>query len=338
MISKHFFNYLILILLTMILWSGCEPGSETETYSEQLVIFGNLKANRPLIDTVYVSRSYAIKESHERVGKWINDATVTVSDGDTVIVLSADPPGRYVDLVAPNAAYTVIPNRTYKLEVTWGNQTVTAQTTVPDSLTLESIISNEWKCNGKVVPIPALDLHRFENTPEKIELALLTHNYSSLVMDTVVYREGECYTSSFASVPMFLIRWQTKSEPGLIRLVNRALEDDHQNAIVDTSFSANIFKGSMLVDEQGFLFRPNPLVSQLSQSVLPFGWMSFNYYGPHLVEIQVADQSYQDYYRGQPLGQPQNSYLLPQGNIAGGYGLFSSTNSSYFVVYIQKEE
>jgi hypothetical protein len=56
------------------------------------------------------------------------------------------------------------------------------------------------------------------------------------------------------------------------------------------------------------------------------------------MEVQVADQSFQDYYRGQPLGQPQNSYLLPDGNVVDGYGLFSSTYSSYFLVYVKKEE
>jgi len=338
LISKRKHGYPILfLLLFLFLWYGCEPGSETETYSERLVVFGNLKANRPLRDTVFVSRSYQIQESYESIGKWIPDATVTVSDGDTTITLISDPdrPGRYID---PVGTYIIRPNRTYHLEVIWGDQAVSAETTVPDSLILESIPGTEWECKGQPVPVRAIDLHQEENSLEKIMLALKTRNYSSLAMDTIIYREGECYTSSFASIPMLLLRWTSTSEPGLIRLVSTALEDDHQNAIVDTSFSANIFKGSMLVDEDGFLYRPNPLVYQLSQHVLHLSWMYFNYYGPHLLEVQVADQSFQDYYRGQPLGQPQNSYLLPDGNVVDGYGLFSSTYSSYFLVYVKKEE
>lgn len=323
-----------------LFWSGCEPATDTGTYSERLVIFGNLKANRPIADTIYVSRSYNLQESYETVGKWIADAEVTVSDGDTVIPLIsvAGRPGRYVDYINPDRAYKIIPNRTYKLEAAWGDYAVSAETTVPDSITLESIPGTEWTCQGQTVPVRAINLHEEVNTREKIELALLTNNFSALEMDTVVYREGECYTSSFASIPLLLIRWQSASEPGLIRLIVRALEDDHENAIVDTSLSANLFKGTMLVDEQGFLYRPNPKVYQLSQHVLHLSWMYFNYYGPHLIEVQVADQSYQDYYRGQPLGQPQNSYLLPEGNVTGGYGLFSSTNSCYFLVYVKKEE
>jgi hypothetical protein len=38
------------------------------------------------------------------------------------------------------------------------------------------------------------------------------------------------------------------------------------------------------------------------------------------------------------MGPPQNQYVLPESNIEGGYGLFSSTHSIYFVIYVKKDD
>lgn len=92
-----------------------------------------------------------------------------------------------------------------------------------------------------------------------------------------------------------------------------------------------------MIDEEGLYYRNTPVIWNLSQPILNFGWLSFNYYGVHMIEIQVADQNFLDYYRGFPMGPPQNQYILPDGNIEEGYGLFSSTFSRIFFVYIKEE-
>lgn len=320
-----------------ILFWACDPVDEAGVYDEKPVVFGNLKANNTLTDTIFVSLSFNIEDPHEGNDKWISDALVFISDGDTSIQLesAAGRPGRYVD---PVRKYIVKPNTTYHLDVHWNDYDLTASTLVPDTLKLKSISSTNWECGGKAVYVDTIALHEDENTLLIIRQALLTENYSILSMDTVVYREGSCYTTSFASVPMFIIKWEAESEPGLIRMISYALENDHQNAIVDTSLSAHIFKGHMFMDSLGLYYWANPLTWNLSQEVLDFGWLSFNYYGPHMIEIQVADQSYREYYRGFPSGLPQNQYILPDGNINGGYGLFSATYSKIFFVYVKREE
>lgn len=306
----------ILWLLSLLAGSllSCEPEAVTGAYQEKLVVFGNLEANTVLKDPVYVSLSASIDEPHEGEGKWISDATVILATADTAFYLSPVPdlPGGYSDL---RGGYIIMPKATYRLEVEWKDYRVTAATRVPDKISLQSVTSTDWECEGEGVMVKTLDLTR---------------------MDTVTYREGPCYTTSFMSAPLFVIRWDSPTDPGLVRVVSLALNDLPANAIVDTSLSATLFKGPMYLDADGRYFRLNPAVWNLSQRELHFGWLSFNYYGPHRILIQAADRSFWDYYQGDPLGM--NQYILPRGNIEGGYGLFSSTNTSSFSVYIKPEE
>lgn len=324
-------------VLILIIFGSCGSIDDVGIYDQKLVVFGNLKANNFLTDTIFVSWSYRIEDNFEENQKWVADAMVTISDGNTTINLEpvANRPGRYVD---PIAQYKVIPNTTYNLDIRLNNIHLTAQTTVPDTLHLQSVSSSDWECDGRPVFVDTINFYEQENTESKILQALWTNDFSRIVMDTVVYKEGKCYTTSFASVPMFIIKWEAESDPGFMRLISNALEDDHENAIVDTSLSAHIFKGHMLMDSLGLYYGKNPIIWNLNQKLLDFGWLSFNYYGPHMIEIQVADQSFQDYYRGFPMGMPQNQYILPNGNVEGGYGLFSSTYSKIFFIYVKPEE
>ena len=50
--------------------------------------------------------------------------------------------------------------------------------------------------------------------------------------------------------------------------------------------------------------------------------------------VQAADQAYYDYFSGDPIGK--NPYILPDSNIEGGYGLFSSTFSKAFFIDVKK--
>ena len=230
------------------------------------------------------------------------------------------------------------PNKTYELSVSWNGQELKSQTIIPDSLHIQSVKSTDYQCNGEQITIDPINLYLDENTRLEILRAIKMKNFSQLKMDTLTYKEGSCYTTSFASIPMFAVNWEAESDPGMIRLISYAMDATPANAIVDTSLSAHIFKGHMMVNEEGEYYWANPIVWHLSQQFLDFGWLSFNYYGPHMIEIQVADESFLKYYKGFPIGMPQNQYILPESNIEGGYGLFSSTHSIYFVVYVQPDE
>lgn len=361
--------------LGVFLWIGssffisCEPPVEQVEYEEKLVVFGNLIANFPIVDSVFVSLSYDIEEPHGLEEKWIPDAVVTIiGGGDTIPMLPApDKSGRYIDLTY---SHVVKPDSEYTLYVNLEEYNITATSVVPDSFFIQSVGSQDWECEGEPEEINSIDLH-LENE-SMVQFVFATGNPNillTLTMDTVVFREGPCYTTSFVSVPMFILEWESETEPGMVRVVNWALEDTAKemepfrdmdgdslfdegepfqdinqsgerdlylvNAIIDTSLPAMAFKGPMFRDEDGNYYRPNPAVWNLSQNELDFGWMSFNYYGVHLIIIQATDHNFSDYFEGDPFRQ--NQYILPNSNIEGGYGLFSSSYYRYFLVYVAPE-
>lgn len=333
----NFKGHILLGIISIFLFSSCEPVDDAVKYEEKVVVFGNLKAFEGLLDTIYVSRSYQIDQPHEAEANWITDAEVYIRNGSKLYPFKTftNYPGRYT-LFRQRGEVT--PNETYELSVKWNGHDLSSKTVIPGNLHIHSIKSTDYQCDGEQVTIDSINLYLEENTRAEIWQALITKDFSKIKMDTVVYKEGSCYTTSFASIPMFVIKWEAESDPGMMRLVSHALEDDPVNAIVDTSLSAHIFKGHMMVNSEGQHYWPNPIVWHLSQQYLDFGWLSFNYSGVHLIEIQVADESFRKYYKGFPLGPPQNQYILPESNIEGGYGLFSSTHSKYFFVYVKTEK
>lgn len=314
---------------------SCEPPVDNEIYEEKLVVFGNLVANSPIVDTLFVSRSYTIDDPHEAEEKWVKDAIVTItSEEDTFIILPVSGrDGRYLDTTY---SFIIQRNRRYELDVKWNDYHVTSFTDVPDIIQIESVESTAWECEGESVVVSPVDLHLDENNLFVIEMAMETGIFTSLAMDTIIYREGPCYTTSFASVPMFVVKWETEVEPGMIRAMSFAMDNNVTNSIIDTSFSANTFKGPMNVNENGDYWRINPVVWNLSQPEIHFGWLFFNYYGPHLILIQATDHAFSDYFKGDPFRQ--NQFILPNSNIEGGYGLFSSVSMKYFLVYVAQDE
>ena len=67
-------------------------------------------------------------------------------------------------------------------------------------------------------------------------------------------------------------------------------------------------------------------------------WLYFNYYGLQLINVQVVDEAYYDYFTGDPFvfNNQQNQFILPDSNIKNGYGLFSSNLSKSFFIYAKR--
>jgi hypothetical protein len=323
-----------LLLFMMIFWS-CEPIDEDVSYEEKLTVFANLEANLPLaFDTVFVSYSHAIDEKHEDNAKWMENGTVyIIHEADTFYFHeSPDMPGRYA---TNDFSHFVQGGGSYSLYVSDGINHVTAQTIVPDSIVLESVSNDSlWQC-GDDTRVEAIDIYPF-GMDDLMAFWGGFGNPDIMRHDTVVYKKDDCYTSSFTSMPYFVVRWQSDSEPGMMRNINVAMEDTTSNFIMDTSFSALAFKGAPYQDEAGNYYRSNPQVWNFSQPDLYFSWLSFNYYGLHLIMIQSTDHAFSDYYKGDPMSF--NQYVLPDSNIEDGYGLFTATNTSAFFVYIAREE
>ena len=108
------------------------------------------------------------------------------------------------------------------------------------------------------------------------------------------------------------------------------------NTFYDTTDVFKIWKGPYLRDENYNPYLANPFLWTVETSPTPIMWLYFNYYGKHLMVIQASDDAYYDYLSGDPLGV--NQYILPDSNIEGGYGLFTSTYSKAFFLNINKAD
>jgi len=310
---------------------------EGGTYEERFVVFGHLVANSHFEDTVLVSLTHPIDEVAADSAHWIPDALVTISDGRSSFCLSPIPglPGRYRDTAW--RPHFIQPATTYSLTVKWEGLEVEAYTAVPDTFTIGSLSSMEWNCRTQPVLVRSIDLHTEWNTPLKIAAAIETGDLGGLRMDRPVYREGDCYNTSRVSIPLFMIDWATEFATGseIVRVTTQALTPTMANAIVDTGFTARALKGRMLQDGDGNLYRPALVTRNSSITIIPINWLYFNYYGPHLITIEIADESLNDYLAGSAQGY--NPFIPPSSNIADGNGLFYSSYSRSFLVNIRPD-
>ena len=197
--------------------------------------------------------------------------------------------------------------------------------------------------------------------PDILESYISDGTISSIEMS----RYG-CSVGSFASKPYFVLNIVDQLsgdnvDPSAIRILSYALEEDKMgvepsnddgsyfdynqnniqdmtliNTFYDTTAVFDIWKGPYFRDENYNPYLLNPFVWTVETSPSPIMWLYFNYYGKHLIVIQSSDDAYYDYLSGDPLGQ--NQYLLPDSNIEGGYGLFTSNYSKAFFLNIIKAD
>lgn len=353
---------------------SCEFDDSAATYNDKLVVFCNLPANLPLGvsgDTCFVSMSSAIDNQLGLNELYIDSATVTiinVNTGDVAEVLPVPgEKGKY--LTADSIIF--LPGETYELHVTYGDFAVSAETTIPGGMDFTSPENEMQICDGVDQVIPSVNTENFElqwlNYLSRPDTLLQLINFNAI--SDVVYHNGGCYTESFASFPLFLLdfepvefasikvntfalqaferglepfddlngntQFDTNSEPFTDFNRNGFRDSTFVNLIYDTTLIYRLWKENYFRDENGDPFRINPYTWQVSTPPVPMNWLFFNYYGLTLVILEATDAAYYNYYSGDPVGQ--NQYLLPDSNINGGYGLFSSTNSKAFLINVIPE-
>ena len=199
-----------------------------------------------------------------------------------------------------------------------------------------------------------------------LEPELLQSYIDEEIISSIELSRYGCSVGSFASKPYFVLDIDDQEEednPNLsaIRILSYALEEKHTglepsnddgtffdynqneiqdmtliNTFYDTTAVFKIWKGPYFRDENYNPYLLNPFVWTVETSPSPIMWLYFNYYGKYLIVIQSSDDAYYDYLSGDPLGQ--NQYLLPDSNIEGGYGLFTSNYSKAFFLNIIKAD
>lgn len=367
---RHF----IIISFSLLVLS-CSFDKNVAAYEDKLVVFCNLGANLPMGrvgDTCYVSISSDIEAQVDMNDLYIENAAVTITEKSTGVEYIANPvPGRIGRYLTPDSVI-FLPGKTYILSANYGSYEVTAETTIPDGMDFFSPVNQSYVCDNKELVVPSVNVDNFEfewihflDQPDTLINLIDFHSISN-----AVYKNGGCYTESFASFPLFLLDFE-ESQNTAIKITTLALEaaqrglepfndlngdgiytistDSYSdfnrnqvrdstfvNLIYDTSLVYKIWKEDYLRDENGDPYRINPFTWQASTPPISMSWLFFNYYGLHLIIVETTDDAYYNYFKGDPVGQ--NQYLLPESNIENGYGLFSSTNAKAFLVNIIRDE
>jgi len=339
-----------IIFIFLFIFFSCDGFNDLESpYKEQYVVFGNISGKLPMIaDTIFVSRSASIEEKIDSKDLWVSNADIIISSETMEAkALPVDGrPGRY------QTSLSVIfePGTTYEITVKIGNTTLNAETTIPKSLEIDTDTElKQYKCgDGTSLPIPSINIDNIDLNGLPI----------SSKVDTLEYNYGDCFTGSFASYPIFMLDFTMDDSAKLVRTLTYAVDSEVMgtepgedgdfydynwngkrdntfiNLIYDTSFVNVLWKGQYYRDENNNPKRANPFVWDVEQTPIRMSWLFFNYYGLQLITVLSTDKNYYHYLKGDPLNS--NIYTLPGSNINGGYGLFSSSISKSFYLYLKR--
>ena len=250
---------LIQFIIAMFITS-CDFDDNLIEYEEQLVVFASINAGLPVSDTVYVSRTAGVSESVDAQDLYIDDANVrlvNLSNGSQLDFYSLGD-GRYhpIDLSVPNldsilihwSNYIIESGKTYRLIVTHEDDSIAAQTTVPEQMIISSEESYDYSCpDGTLEPVRMIDVNNLQNMTIQ-DLLWLYQNpveyieQNNINVDSVDFKIGDCYSKSFASAPLFSVDFN-EEDYNTIQIISYALEadavdmepfeDENQNGMFD---------------------------------------------------------------------------------------------------------
>ena len=250
---------LIQFIIAMFITS-CDFDDNLIEYEEQLVVFASINAGLPVSDTVYVSRTAGVSESVDAQDLYIDDANVrlvNLSNGSQLDFYSLGD-GRYypIDLSVPNldsilihwSNYIIESGKTYRLIVTHEDDSIAAQTTVPEQMIISSEESYDYSCpDGTLEPVRMIDVNNLQNMTIQ-DLLWLYQNpveyieQNNINVDSVNFKIGDCYSKSFASAPLFSVDFN-EEDYNTIQIISYALEadvvdmepfeDENQNGMFD---------------------------------------------------------------------------------------------------------
>ena len=275
-----------------------------QSYREKIVLNGTLIAGT-LIDssaltaTIRLHRSADITEPYNDLSVTLDGATVTLTEGDSSYALLAyrEAPGLWYHptlLIQAGLTYSI-------LVTTERHDPVTATTTVPSALAITDImVDGEVRDSiGTIVYKPAngdsVTLFRptqftFRIVPDE---ALNPPAMARLVLTARNAEEPTMITDD-DELRAFFIKWQGIPADSVAQRIRRG-----------RSVSLN----SINYGEEFIV-----------------GWSLLRFYGQQNLSIFAMDQAYLDYHKGNIEGLPSDPNYLPNSNVIGGYGLFSSAN------------
>ena len=230
-------------LLIMIFIQSCSFDDNIIEYQEQLVVFASINAGFPVFDTVFVSRTAEVSESVDAEDLYIEDASVTLinmADSSKLHFYSVGK-GRYypVDLSMQNMDsvasywlnYIISSGTTYRLVISHDGDSVIAQTSVPEEIEIFPADMPDYECpDGSIESIKTIDVNNLDNLTFE-QMVLLYQDpiqyieSNDINVDSIEFRIGDCYTKSFASLPLFAVDFNDE-DYNTIQIISYALESD----------------------------------------------------------------------------------------------------------------
>jgi len=251
---------IIQVLSLSFIMQSCSFDDNTINYEEKLVVFASINAGFPVYDTVFVSRTADVSESVDSEDLYIDNANVNlinISDGSELKFYSLGN-GRYypIDISMQNVDsifsywldYIISSGTTYRLVVTHEEDSVIAETNVPEKIEIGAAEMSEYVCpDGSAKPVSIIDVNNLENLSFAQMLSLYQNpveyiEQNNINVDSVEFIIGDCYTKSFASAPMFGVDYN-QDDYNTIQIISNALEsnvvglepfdDENQNGLFD---------------------------------------------------------------------------------------------------------
>ena len=241
MISK--IKIVVNTFFILVLFQSCSFDDATIQYEEQLVVFASINAGFPVFDTVFVSRTAGVDENVDASNLYIENADVkliNVSDSSELNFYSVGN-GRYypIDLTMQNIdsvsrywlEYVITSGTTYRLVVSHEGDSVIAQTSVPEEIKIAPIDMPDYECpDGSTESISTIDVNNLDNLTFEQMLALYQNpieyiESNNINVDSIDFRIGDCYTKSFASLPLFAVDFN-EQDYNTIQIISYALESD----------------------------------------------------------------------------------------------------------------
>ena len=244
----------------LLIMQSCSFDDDIINYEEKLVVFASINAGFPVYDTVFVSRTAEVNESVDSEDLYIENASVkliNISDGSELKFYSLGN-GRYypIDMTIQNIDsvfshwldYIISSGITYRLVVTHEEDSVIAETNVPEKIEITSAEMSEFICpDESPEAVGIIDVNNLENLTFEQMLSLYQGPLeyiegNNINVDSVEFKIGDCYTKSFASAPMFGVDYN-QDDYNTIQIISNSLEagvvglepfnDENQNSLFD---------------------------------------------------------------------------------------------------------
>ena len=298
----------ISILFSLLTVLSCESLldlPDPKQFEELIVLNANLESGADNVQ-ITLNLSASIDDLFDEQTTLLSGATVILKYNSISDTLVETVPGIYS---STDTAFEVKSGATYSVEA-YDNEhtTVTAFTTVPAPIELYDL-SPVINPNDSLVYVPA----------------------------------GE--DAQFLYPYMFSFKVRTLnggSFPAMIRLVNEALDARAETMVTeDNTLKAFLFKWEGIGDDSPLDITNRILTkSEISfnsvdtDAIYKLGWIYYTFYGPQRLEVFALDQGYYNYHVLNLEGPPTDPNYLPESNITGGYGLFSSSYQVSLAYYL----